>query len=281
MGKWRLSLRPAYPIKTEYRGNLSYFSVLRFFTILPAPAGKGDSLTIVGRSLAFFPLVGLKISLILAILYWSLGFVLPSAVTAALIVAALAVITGTHHIDGLADTCDALVTGRTKQQRLEIMQDTKTGTFGIAAISLVFLIKYAAISVIADLIPVLIFPVLGRWALSASILMFPAAKKEGSGYAVKSSAHWSSFIWATVISLILLIPLLGLIAGPLLMAAVLALTCLFGLIFFRLLGGLTGDSYGATVEIIEAGTLLLLLAQAPLAQIIPMYHQFQILLPGV
>ena len=255
---------------------MSFFSVLRFFTILPAPPGRGDEPSAIGRSLVFFPVVGLIIGIILAALSRVLGLVFPDTITAALIVAALAILTGAHHMDGLMDTFDAMVAGRTRQQRLEIMSDTRVGTFGITAACLLLIIKYAAISVTAGPAAILAFPMVSRWAVAGIILLFPPAKKAGSGFTVKSNSDWPGFTWATVITLILLIVSAGLIAGPVLMMTVLALACLTGLFFKWLFGGLTGDCYGALVEISEALALLLIIVQTPLGQNVTGYNLFQL-----
>lgn len=255
---------------------MSFFSVLRFLTILPAPSGKDDVPPAIGRSLGFFPLVGLIIGIILAALCWALGMVFPVPVSAALTLVALEILTGGHHVDGLIDTFDALVAGKTTQQRLEIMSDTRVGAFGITAACMLLITKYAAMSSAGSFMPILVFPVLSRWALTGSILIFPSAKNEGSGFAVKNTARWAGFACATATTLIVIIFSLGIIAGPLLMIALLALTSLIAQLFSRLFGGLTGDCYGALVEIGEVLALLLIILLTPLAQSVAAYSQFQL-----
>lgn len=256
---------------------MSLLAVLRFLTIIPAPGYTehglsrptrvaisdgapvpvDKSLLQVGRSIAYFPVVGLIIGIVLVILYYALHLVLPPPVVSAVIVAGLAIITGAHHLDGLMDTCDGMVAGRTREERLAIMSDTRVGAFGITGAGIILLLKYAAIS--SSLTPAMIvtFPVISRWALTAAILLFPPAKPGGAGHAVKSGADWRGYILATLAAMAVSILLNGLVMGTTLMACVLALIFLAGLIFKRLYGGLSGDSYGALVEIGEVAALVL------------------------
>ena len=258
---------------------MSFFTALKFLTIFPAPApGKNERVQI-GRSLPFFPVVGLIISLMLAVFSYALHLIFPAELTCALLVAALAIMTGAHHLDGLIDTFDAMVAGRSREQRLAIMSDTGAGAFGITALCLTLLIKYAAILGISSLSMIILFPVLSRWSLGAAILIFPAAKSEGMGFAAKNTASWTGFVLATLVSLPLAICFLGLIGGAVVMILLLVLVCCLGLFLGRLYGGLTGDCYGAIVEIGEVIALLLIIAITHLFQFTPGSDFLKIPLP--
>jgi adenosylcobinamide-GDP ribazoletransferase len=296
---------------------MSFWAVLRFLTILPAPAPeKGDAAggtrlaapdtgqsaehastdmntililpaasagdeetRLTGRSIIYFPLVGLVIGLLLALLYILFRAFLPSAVDSVLLLAALVVITGAHHIDGLMDTCDALVAGRTRVQRLEIMADTRVGAFGITAACLLLLTKYVCLSSALSLSALLTFPLLSRWAITGLVLLFPAAKESGSFTALKDGAGWNGFAGATAIALAACILLNGLLIGPLLMAGLFGLLYCLGLLFKRLFGGLTGDCCGAMIETGEVITLVLNLALLRLPPYISDYNLFKIPFP--
>ncbi len=279
---------------------MSFLAVLRFLTVIPAPgyAEHGlshptrvalsdgapipadNSLIQVGRSIAYFPVVGLIIGIVLALLYYALHLILPSPVVSAVIIAALAIITGAHHLDGLMDTCDGMVAGRTRDERLAIMSDTRVGAFGITGAGIILLLKYAAIS--SSLTPAMLvaFPVISRWALTAAILLFPPAKSGGAGYAVKSGADWRGYILATLAAMAVSVLLNGLVMGTTLMACVLALVYLAGLIFKRLFGGLSGDCYGALVEIGEVAALLLFIILGRFMTSLQDYDLLQIILPS-
>ncbi len=259
---------------------MSFFAAVRFLTIFPTPSLKKNVPLMIGRTIPFFPLVGLLIGIILAGLYFVLRIVLPLPVVSALLVACLAIITGAHHLDGLIDICDAMVAGKTREQRLDIMSDTRVGAFGITGVCLLLIIKYATVLSSTGLAPLVIFPVLSRWALVSAILIFPSARNEGMGFAAKSSAGWPGFISATAIALLISIIIMGLIEGPVLMISLFVLILCLGLCFSRLYGGLTGDCYGALVEIGEVLALLLIIVLTPLIQHIPAYDLFKIPLPA-
>jgi len=296
---------------------LSFWAVLRFLTILPAPASENgitgghtrlaapateqhtehtstdmktvlilpagsagdEAMQLTGRSTLYFPLVGLVIGLLLALLYIIFRTLLPSTVTGVLLVAALTIITGAHHIDGLMDSCDALVAGKTRGQRLEIMADMRVGAFGITAACLLLLTKYVCLSASLNLSALLTFPLLSRWAITGLILLFPAAKESGSFFALKSGANWRGFIGATVIALAAAVLLNGLNIGPLMMAGLFILLYCLGLLFRRIFGGLTGDCCGALIEAGEVIVLILIMASMRLLPYISGYNLFKIPFP--
>ena len=177
---------------------MSFFAALRFLTIIPgpghmepglsrptrvavsadAPVAVDNSLLQVGRSIAYFPVVGLIIGIILSLLYYGLHIILPAPVVSAVILAALAIITGAHHLDGLMDTCDGMVAGKTREERLAIMSDTRVGAFGITGACVILILKYAAISSSLTPAMLIVFPVISRWALPARETTFPRRSVE-------------------------------------------------------------------------------------------------------
>jgi len=238
---------------------LSFLTAVRFLTIFPMPGVKEKSLENLGSSLPYFPLVGLFLGVILAVLTYALELVLPLPVVSILLVIALVIMTGAHHIDGLIDTCDAMVAGKTREQRLQIMSDTRIGAFGIAGGCLILIAKYAVFYQAAGPVNFLIAPALSRWALVSAILLFPSAKDHGMGHAARGGAKRGGFILATVITVVLLVLLYGAVKGPLLIAALFLLICCICILFTRMFGGLTGDNYGALIETGEVLTLILML----------------------
>lgn len=259
---------------------MSFFTALRFLTIIPTPSIKNDEPEMPGRSMPFFPVIGLLIGGILYGLYLILHMVFPMPVTGALLVACLAIITGAHHLDGLIDTCDGMVAGRTREQRLSIMSDTRVGAFGITGVCLLLLVKYAAISGTVNPAALILFPMASRWALGSCILIFPSAKKEGMGFATKSSASRTGFVVSTVFAVIISIVFAGLIEGLLLLVILFALTCCLGSFLSRLFGGLTGDCYGALVETGEVLVLLSAIVLGQFSQLVPGHGIFKLALPA-
>jgi adenosylcobinamide-GDP ribazoletransferase len=234
--------------------------VAAFAFLTRVPVSSGPLLeTDLGRSVAFFPVVGLVLGLVLAGLAALLGGALPSTVLAVLLIAALAGLTGGLHIDGLADTFDALGGGRGDRQRmLDLMRDSRIGAHGAAALVLVLLLKVFALAAVLqrrDLTLVLLFPAIGRWAVTPWIVLHPYARAEGLGRAFNGEARAREVAIATVI-----VAAAVLLLGPRLIApalGALAAAALFALWLRRRLGGLTGDVYGATIELAEATALVL------------------------
>jgi len=238
---------------------MSFWAALQFLTIFPTPVRHGVSAKTYGQSLTYFPLIGLILGAILLGLYYGLSLILPPAVVTALLITALVILTGAHHVDGFIDTCDSVFTGKSKKERLAIMSDTRVGAFGIVGAILLLLLKYVSLLSVSLLLPaLLLMPTLSRWTMVSMMFTFPYARRSGMGLPFKLGATWQRLAVATVIALVVAVVLLR--WWGLVLMAVLWLIA-FGIAgFFRSrLGGLTGDNYGAINEISEVLVLLLII----------------------
>lgn len=241
---------------------MGFLAALRFLTI--APLGpRAASREALSASLPYFPAVGLLLGLALLGLDVLLGWLLPPLLSSALVVAALAVLTGGLHIDGLADACDGLFGGQTPERRREIMRETPRGAYAIVGIVLVLLVKWAALASLAGLARpwgIAIAPVLGRWAQVLAIAALPYARQEGLGSAFKGGATLTNALAACLVTLGAAGLYLG-TAGVLLTGSItLASWLLARWASGRLGGGLTGDTYGALNEVAETLTLVSMVA---------------------
>ncbi|MFA5317571.1 MAG: adenosylcobinamide-GDP ribazoletransferase [Dehalococcoidales bacterium] len=232
---------------------MAFWTALKFLTVLPAP---GRANTEPGQSLPYFPLVGLLLGLVLLGLDYGLSQILPAQITAGLLVIALAILTGGHHLDGLADTFDGLG-GTTKEARLELMAQSGSGTAGTAAVLLLLMVKYLAIWQAAILPALLLAPALARGTIPGIIFFFPAARSSGMGHTFKRSLSKRGLTVALLIPLVAAVLLLGL-KGLILTVLLWLVTLSLGYYLRHKLGGLTGDSYGALIEISEALALVLI-----------------------
>jgi adenosylcobinamide-GDP ribazoletransferase len=237
---------------------VSFWAALQFLTIFPTPIRHKVTAKTSGKSLAYFPLVGLILGAIMLGLNYVLLLVLPSSIVNALLIIALAILTGAHHLDGFIDTCDGVIAGSSKKERLSIMSDSKVGAFGIVGVILLLLLKYASLSAAPILPALLLMPTLSRWAMVSIIFTFPYAKRYGMGLAFKQGANWQRLTITTVISLVIAIALLKL-WGLALMAALWLIAFGIASYFRSRLGGLTGDNYGAINELAEVLVLLLII----------------------
>jgi len=236
---------------------LGFWAALQFLTIFPTPLPHKVDDKLAGESLTYFPLVGLILGAILFGLQYVLKFIFPPMVTNALIIAALVILTGAHHLDGLIDTCDGVFAGKTVKRRLAIMADTRVGTFGIAGAILVLLSKYASLSAVPMLPAFLLMPTLSRWGMVIAIFTFPYARASGMGSAFKQGATWQRLAIATAIAIVASVALLSW-KGIVLLITVCACALGAAVYFNHRLRGLTGDTYGAINELTEVSVLLLL-----------------------
>lgn len=232
----------------------SFLAALRFLTILPIPfRGSGEEAHL-GRSVPFFPIVGLLIGVTVATLDAGLNQFFPPLLASVFVVIALIIVSGGLHVDGLADTADGLFSSRPRERILEIMRDSRTGPMGVAALICVIGLKIAAVGSIeteARWAAILMMPLAGRCALVVTLALLPYARSEsGLVTAFQKNRSMPRAVWAVG-----LLALVGwFLAGPagLAMAAVsLAGMLVFAGYTYLKIGGLTGDTLGAVCEIVE------------------------------
>jgi len=240
-----------------------FLVALSFLTLLPVGVSNPTD-TEISRSRGWYPFVGLLYGVVLVILVLILEAT-PDAfprplLTAALLVAALALLNRFLHLDGLMDFCDAMWGGRTVERRLEIMRDSRVGSFAVAGCFCVLLIKFAALSSLvmtqAVAVVLLSFPVISRWSMALLLTSFPYGRQQGIGSAFFAGDRpWLATALALLTTAAVCWLCLGVVGlAVLAMSSLLALALGFWTVR-RLGGGLTGDCYGATNEIVEAFSL--------------------------
>ncbi len=235
---------------------------LGLLTILPIRPQWNEGVQ-PGRAMAWYPLVGAAIGGIVAAVMLALDrsgvWDRAPLLSAALTLAAWVIPTGALHLDGWADCCDALFVPVDRARRLEIMKDPRLGSFGGVGLILLIVIKLGAVSASAGSPAVFILtPALARWALVIAATIFPLAKQEGMAFFFGRSLGRREGVIATATAALLLAlcwrgGATSLLALPI--VASLAMVAVAGFATRRL-GGLTGDVYGAIVEICETATLI-------------------------
>lgn len=228
-----------------------------FLTRLPVWRGPLRDVDL-GRSVSFFPLVGLVLGFALTGLAAALAGNLSPCLVAVLMVSLLAALTGGLHLDGFADVFDALGGGRGDRARmLEIMRDSRIGAHGAAALNLLLIAKVAALAHMVerrDLLALLAFPTVARWLAAVLVVSFPYVRAEGLGRAFSGEAGRVQVAAATAIAAVVVAVLGPSLILPTLGAAAAVLAFAFWL--HRRLGGLTGDIYGAAIELGEVAMLV-------------------------
>ena len=240
----------------------SFFLAWQFLTILPGVRSDREvSPQLLGRSMAFYPLVGLLLGLILWAAYWVFSLAFSRAVCDGLVLLVLVLVTGAFHLDGMADTLDGMAAGRSTEERLVIMKDHRVGTFGVVGLIMVLGIKFLALNSLPEEIlgkSLTAALILSRWSMVQLIYRSPYARPEGGlGKVFKENVKKTEMILATVTSLILSVLLLRL-WGALLWLIIGVFTLGIQALFERKLGGVTGDVLGAANEVNEVLGLLMI-----------------------
>lgn len=236
---------------------------LSFLTILPVGLSSATDAEI-SRSRGWYPFVGLLYGLMLAGLVAVFSIIPPPFVhtllAAALLLVMPALVNRFLHLDGLMDYCDAMWGGRTVERRLEIMRDSRVGSFAVAGCFCVLIIKFAALSnlaiSLAFVVVVLTSPVISRWSMTLLLTAFPYGRQQGIGTAFFAGGRpWLATALALLFALALCWLSLGVVGVSILVASSILALALGWWTARRLGGGLTGDCYGATNEIVEAFSL--------------------------
>jgi adenosylcobinamide-GDP ribazoletransferase len=234
-----------------------------FLTRLPLGRHVSVDASDVARGAVLFPVVGAGIGAVAGLIAAGLEGPLPPLVAGALAVGGAVALTGALHLDALADTADALGAG-TRERALEIMRDPRLGSFGAAAVAIAVLVEAAALGALAvagDAVTgFVVAGVLSRAAAVPLAATLPYARAEGGTGSVLSGRVTA--VAAAVgcgVAVLVAVLLLGW-DGVALAGAATAIAAASGIGSRFWLGGVTGDTLGATVQVVEIAALVVLLA---------------------
>jgi adenosylcobinamide-GDP ribazoletransferase len=251
---------------------------IRFYSRLPVPAlpfeQDAHALPSFSRLVRVIPLAGLVIGLLPAAVFgFALLLNLGPWVAAILSVAAMVVTTGALHEDGLADTADSLGAA-TLERRLEIMRDSRIGSFGASALVLSLALRIGALAALASRIDgeavigtILVTAALSRTVGLMPLVFLPPARRDGLSQAVGRPARETFWLAAAIAAVLAIV--IGFLAGlpSQGIALTLVLSGLSGLALTRFaarhLGGQTGDIAGAAQQLAEIAALIGLLTVLP------------------
>ncbi len=238
----------------EWRAFLAAF---HFLTVIPAFTQKPIRPKDLGKSVAYYPLVGCFIGLLLVAVDRLLSIVFPISVRSALLMAFWVAISGGLHLDGFLDSCDGILGGVDPEDRLRIMKDERVGAFALIGGILLMLVKFATLSSLFEFREQVLFlsPVISRWGMSLAVVFFPYGRAQGLGKDFKVYAGWRQILIASIITVVFSLFLAeysGLAIA--LISAIFVVGVSYS--FIRRIPGLTGDSYGAINEMVEVLVLL-------------------------
>ncbi|NAS98783.1 adenosylcobinamide-GDP ribazoletransferase [Pseudomonas syringae pv. actinidifoliorum] len=239
---------------------LPFWIALQFLGSLPIRLSGMPRPEELGRSLLFYPLVGVVFGTLL------LGFNAllsgaPLMLHAALLLSAWVLLSGGLHLDGLADSADAWLGGFGDRERtLNIMTDPRSGPIAVVTLVMVLLLKFAAIVALIEShnsVGLLLAPLIGRSAMLALFLGTPYVRSGGLGQALADHLPRSLGRKVLLVSAVACVVLAG---GSGITALLVCAVCFYGLrhMMMRRLGGSTGDTAGALLELLELAVLLTL-----------------------
>jgi adenosylcobinamide-GDP ribazoletransferase len=235
----------------------SFLLALGFFSRIPVPSKPDFKPADMAGISAFFPLVGWIISLGMVLVYLGLHLLLPPSISMIGMLAAGIWLTGALHEDGLADTADGLGGGFEREHVLTIMHDSRVGSYGVLALTIILLLKFTALSAMSA--SVMLWVVVAGHSVSrlAGVMLMQTlayVRPQGKGGSMTQPLGKPALAFAIFTGLL---PLLGafwfihLVFLPLILLAVALVWWWFRATLKRRLGGYTGDCVGAMQQLTE------------------------------
>lgn len=262
---------------TSQKSSVRLFAVLRhewrliliaiqFLTRIPIPSINNYQPDWLHQSSRHFPAVGLLVGVLCAVIFWLASLFFTPLVSAAVSTAFGVRLTGAFHEDGLADICDGLGGGYTRERALTIMKDSRLGTFGVLGLGLAMLSKIALLASLPPMIAVIALIIAhgaSRLCCISLIALLPyggdiehaRAKPMAQSLSFAQSLVASFWIVIALLLLFLIFPnalqRIGIFQWVLAVILAIAATDYFRRLLKRRLGGYTGDGLGATQQISE------------------------------
>ena len=235
-----------------------------FLTILPVGT-SGNTPTAAASS--YFPLVGLVLGGLFAGLDVAARGGLPLPVVGAILLVASLIATRVIHVEGFLDSCDGLLGGSEKKHRLEILRDSHVGAFAVVGGTCLLLLKWtlfvsAPVDVRIGLL--VLFPCLSRFGMLTTMMAFKYVRERGLGTSFTLGRSRWQWIFGFITASVAAVLAMG-NGGLILLTASLTIAMAFGWWISRLIGGMTGDTYGAVNEVTEVSVLLLAVILFPVA----------------
>jgi adenosylcobinamide-GDP ribazoletransferase len=247
-----------------------FFIALQFFTRVPIPRWVGFEPAWLQHASRYFPLVGLCVGIVAALVYGAAAWIWPAPVAVLLSTAASLYLTGAFHEDGLADMCDGFGGGYTRDKIMDIMKDSRIGSYGAVALVITLGLKLTTLSLLAPgpaIAALLLAHPLSRLAAVSLILSASYARDAGKAKPMAQEMQRGEFVIAVVCTAI---PALVLGASHSLAWATIAAAVGSSFVaawwlrdlFMRRIGGYTGDCLGAVQQISEVAIYLCVLGAA-------------------
>lgn len=231
-----------------------------FLTRIPVADDRPLTAADLSRAASWFPAVGVVVGAVMGGTYLLADLVLPAGPSTVLALLAAILVTGGFHEDGLADAADAAGAHVTRERRLEILRDSRVGTYGALALALPLLLAYSALVTLDGeqvLRAAVAAHVLGRWT-TLPMSRLRQARPDGSGTLVRASALGLAV--GTLATAAIVLAVAGALPGLAALAVAAVLCAVGALVALRMFGGVSGDLFGATNKVVEVATYAVLVA---------------------
>lgn len=245
----------------------AFLGAVRFFTRLPVPRWVGHSEEGLNHSARYFPIMGILIGGFAALIFWLSDMLWPKSIAIVLSMAASIYLTGAFHEDGLSDMVDGLGGGWDKTRILEIMKDSRVGSYGVVALTLALLGKFVLLSELSAIwLPAALVAghAVSRLCSTSLLLTMEYVREDAESkskpLAKRLSADGFVLAAALILPACLLLPPSAIMAGSALAGVV---TLWMSGILSRNLGGYTGDCLGGVQQVSELAFYLGVLAALP------------------
>lgn len=253
------SARPSRPL-AELRLLLM---AIQYFTRVPMPSWVGHSAEQLNGTARYFPAVGILIGAVGALVLWATSLLLPGWLPIVLSTAVTVLLTGAFHEDGLADTFDGLGGSATRERAMEIMKDSRLGTFGTAALVFALLIKIAALSALPVMLAVVVLIAGHAFSRACAVTLLFAGSYVGNPEVSRARPVAQPMgVGQLIVAMLFGVAPLYWVGVHAVAGVVSALVVLYVLArwFLRRLGGFTGDTLGATQQLTEIAFYVAVLA---------------------
>jgi len=257
--KWLALKVLGYQVKNKKLKNelKIFFTALMFYTRIPVPKSTGYSSENLNKATRYFPLVGIIVGAAGALVFYATSILFSIYSSILFSILSMILITGAFHEDALSDFCDGFGGGYTKEKILEIMKDSRIGTYGAIGLILLILMKIFLLAEIDPLkIPIILIAAHALSRVNPVLLMFSSQYvREDITSKSKPVGETKSIITLVIAIVLGLLPLILIPYQtiPFLLAAMLLIFLYFRYYVHKKLGGYTGDVLGALQQLSEVG----------------------------
>jgi adenosylcobinamide-GDP ribazoletransferase len=237
----------------------NFLLILQFLTRIPISLNLECKQENFKKAALYLPIVGLIVGGIQWLTYYVLTNLLPANITSIFVFIISVLITGALHVDGIGDTCDGFYAFKGKDKIIEIMKDSRIGTYACIAIVMDILLKISSMTYIIEnklAIIIILAPVIARFSIIFISLIGKPAKSSGSGNLFIGNMSKIIALCAALLTFVVSIIFVGILDSTIIFIISMIITFLVNKYSESKIGGITGDILGANNELVEIFVLI-------------------------